>query len=162
VRSLTDAPSEPNISGTCGLAQRHAAAAAFFFRPLLCRASPRLTRSFLILPIPTSRFRAHVLGPNDGRGASFDLTLCLRSALWAPRHLLRPCHAFFPIPFDLVNICASFASPCRDSLQFSILMPNIMSQSILSPAKNTFLSSSSHHLLDSSSSYPLPFPSGHF
>jgi hypothetical protein len=79
-------------------------------------------------------------GPNDGRAraASFDLVLCLRSALSTPRHLLHPCHASFPIPFEIINICANLASTSRDSLQSSILMPNILSQSMLSPAKNAF------------------------
>jgi hypothetical protein len=52
---------------------------------------------------------------------------------------LCPCHAFFLVPFNTVNICANLASSSRGSLQSSILMPNILSQStILSPAKNAF------------------------
>jgi hypothetical protein len=132
---------------------------------------PRCSSSFLVLPAPTSRFRALVLGPNDGR-ASFDVILCLpRSVLWTPRHLLRPCHAFFHIPFDLVNICASLASRCRDSLQSSILISNIMSQSLKVscllrktpfchfPCLSNFLS---YFFTPPSSSRPLPFPSGHY
>jgi len=48
-------------------------------------------------------------GPNDRRATSFDLILCVHSALSTPRHL-RPCHTFFPIPFDTLNICTNLAS----------------------------------------------------
>jgi len=77
-------------------------------------------------------------GPNDGR------TRLVRPHFVPPlraqstsRHLLRPYHAFFPIPFHTVNICANFASSSRDSLQSSNLMPNIrvLYQITLSPAK---------------------------
>ena len=46
----------------------------------------------------------------------------------------------YSIPFDAVSICRNPASSSRASLRSSILMPNILSQSTLSHAKNTFLS----------------------
>jgi hypothetical protein len=66
-------------------------------------------------------------GPNDEPAASFGLIL-FRPVDPSPSP---PCHAFFPIPFDTVNICANFAPSSRDSLPPSIFMPNILSQSTL-------------------------------
>jgi hypothetical protein len=122
--------------GTCGWAKRNAA--SFLLPPLIVpRCSNTLIRFFLVFPsshieIPRACAGA---GPNDRRAASFDLFLCLRSALSTPHHLLRPCHAFFPISFGTINISANLAFSSRDSLQSTILMPNILSQSRLSPAK---------------------------
>jgi hypothetical protein len=84
---------------------------------------------FLFYQLPASHVeipRAGA-GPYDGRAraASFDLVPPLRPVDPSPS-------------FDIVNICANLASTSRDSLQSSILMPNILSQSTLSPAKNTF------------------------
>jgi hypothetical protein len=132
-------PSQISVVGLGHAVWRNAVAPAFFFRPLLCRTASILIHSFLALLVPTSRFRALVLAQmTDGSPRSTSFNLCLRSALSSPRHLLRPCHSFFPIPFDNVDICANLASTSRDSLQSSILMPNILSQSTLSPAKNAF------------------------
>ena len=139
--------------------------------PVFRFCSPSRTRaqlhSFYRHKLPTSRFCALVLT------ASFDLILCFRSAPSTLRHLLRPCHAFFPIPFDSINICANLASSSPDSQQSSILMPNILSQSMFkcllrktrsvsSRLFRLFCPLSSHHLLDSSSSRRLLFPSGYF
>ena len=81
---------------------------------------------FLVLPVPTSRFRAPVLAQMTGG--------LPRSAPFVPPlrpvdHLLRPCHTFFTNPFDAVKICANLASSSHDSPQSCIFMPNILSQS---------------------------------
>jgi hypothetical protein len=147
---------------TRGSTQPNVAAQAFFSRSLLCHATIILIRSFLFYQLP-SRFRAPVLAQmTDGPPRS---TSYCASAL-SCRPLVISCL----LPYFSIRHCQyllNLASPSRDS----ILMVNMLSQSTLSPAKNAFrLPVSSdffcplfpHRLLDSSSSCPLPFPSGHF
>jgi hypothetical protein len=150
--ALEPLPSQ-NISGwvgTCGLAQRNAAAPAFFFRPLLCRALI-LIRSFLVLPAPTSRFRVLVLAQmTDGPGPPRLTSSCA----FAP-----PCRplAISSVPvmpsslfFDAVNIVptslphpAILCSPlfsCRTScLRVRCLLRKTPFR--LFPCLSTFLSS---------------------
>ncbi len=111
------------------------------------------THSFFSCFTSTSKFRAP------------QLVSPLRS-----RRLLCPCHAFFPIPFDTAIICANLASLSHDSLQPYIFMPKARTsclrvcgllrkrRPISSSVFQLFCPLSSHHLLDSLPSGPLPYP----
>jgi hypothetical protein len=97
--------------GTCGLAQRNAAAPAFF--PAPCCAALQasiLIRSFSCFTssqLPASHVELVLAQMTDGPGPP-------RSTSLPP---LRPVD---PSPsFDIVNICANLASISRDSLQSS-------------------------------------------
>src|SRR6266566_86729 len=77
----------------------------FLSRSQLSHAALILICSFLVLPAPASRFCALVLaqmtdGPPRSTSSCASASLCQSLVI----HILRPCHAFFIIPFNAVNI----------------------------------------------------------
>jgi hypothetical protein len=102
--------------------------------------------------------------PNDGRAASFDVILCLHPVDPLPSHPSLSCLLRYSLRHSEYLRQPRFIIP-----RFSAVL---CSQSTLSASKNAFrffpvsydfsVLFFSHHLFNSSSSRPLPFPSGHF
>ena len=84
-----------------GMIVRSAEAPAFFCRPMLCRAVPKLIGPFYFYQF-RCRDSARLCWPSDGRAASFDPILSVDPSSSPPSLLYT-----LPIPFDTVNICAT-------------------------------------------------------
>jgi hypothetical protein len=157
--------------GTRGSTQPNVAAQAFFSCSLLYHAALILIRSFLGFTSSHVEIPRACGGPNEGR-ASFDLILCppLRTVGPSPSppslscllpYSLRHCQYLRQPRFLIPRFSAVLYSHAGHPVS-EYVVPCEKRVPSLPVSYDFFYPLSSHHLLDSSSSRPLPLQSGHF
>jgi hypothetical protein len=98
---------------------------------------------FLVLPVPTSRFRAPVLAQMTG-GLPHSASFCASAPPCRPCHLLRPCHTLFTIYY--LRWRQDLRQPRFLVLRFSAVLYShaehpVSEYCMLFPAKNAGVSS---------------------